>query len=168
MIKLKLYWKIYKIWFFRFFLLAITIVVFLIGYWYFEKQKTETKIFADYQAIEIKKNKTKLKLFLADTPKKSVAGLSIVTSLPKHHGMLFTFPEKSYHSFWMKNMKISIDIIFLNDGKVTDILENITPETYPQTFTSSVPANQVIEINAGESKLLGLKVGDFIDLSIIK
>lgn len=168
MISIKLYWKIYKIWFFRLILLVLTIIILLIGYWYFEKQKTEAKIFAEYKSIEIQKNKTKLKLYLADTPKKSTAGLSIVTSLPKNQGMLFTFPEKSYHSFWMKNMKISLDIIFLNDGKITDILENITPETYPQTFTSSVPANQVIEINAGESKLLGLKLGDKISLKISK
>lgn len=168
MIKLKLFWKIYKIWFIRLILLASTSIILLIGYWYFEKQKTEAKIFSDYQLIEVSKNKTKLKLYLADTPKKSTTGLSIVTSLPKNQGMLFTFPQKSYHSFWMKNMKISIDIIFLSDGKITDILENITPESYPQTFTSSVPANQVIEINAGESKSLGLNVGDFIDLTFIK
>jgi uncharacterized membrane protein (UPF0127 family) len=42
--------------------------------------------------------------------------------------MLFVFEDSAKYSFWMKDMKFLIDIIWLdNDGKVVHIEQNLQP-----------------------------------------
>src|SRR3990167_5277714 len=53
-------------------------------------------------------------LTVAETPKEMEIGLSETSSLPQNRGMIFLFKTPDYYSFWMKNMKISIDIIYIN------------------------------------------------------
>ena len=44
-------------------------------------------------------------------------GLMNHNELEKDHGMLFIFEEEKIHSFWMKNMKFSIDIIWIDSNE---------------------------------------------------
>jgi len=51
-------------------------------------------------------------------------GLMYRSSLPDGHGMFFPFLFSSYQVFWMKNVKIPLDIIFINnDLRVRKICE---------------------------------------------
>ena len=54
---------------------------------------------------------------IADTPFKRATGLMYRDHLKKDHGMLFVFGQPHAWSFWMKNTKIALDLIWLNDKK---------------------------------------------------
>jgi hypothetical protein len=49
-------------------------------------------------------------------------------TLAKDRGMLFVFPEEGLHSFWMKNTRIELDIIFIAaDRRVVSISRRAQP-----------------------------------------
>ncbi len=60
------------------------------------------------------KDKKCINAEIADTPEKRERGLMYREGLKKDEGMLFVFPEENYYSFWMKNMKFPIDIIWID------------------------------------------------------
>lgn len=92
-------------------------------------------------------------------------GLSGRTSLPSNYGMLFVFPKKDTYSFWMKDMVIPIDIMWLDeDGTVLGLVENVSPDTYPQTFTPPSPVRLVLEMGAGEANKHSFFVGTRVPL----
>ena len=99
-----------------------------------------------------------------------VRGLSGRASLDAGTGMLFVFDSDRPRSFWMREMEIPLDMVWINsECRVVDISENAPPPD-PETalgdlprYSPSVPAKFVLEINAGESIALGLGVGDAVE-----
>ncbi|HMS22480.1 MAG TPA: DUF192 domain-containing protein [Candidatus Levybacteria bacterium] len=112
-------------------------------------------------------NKT-YKLIVVKTEKDKQKGLSDRNSLPNDSGMLFIFQEKSKPAFWMKNMKFPIDILFINDTKIVDIVENAKAPSKEQNtaalpiYKPSEDSNYVLEVNAGEVKKNNIKKGDIV------
>ena len=75
--------------------------------------------------------------------------------------MLFVFTEDGKYAFWMKDMQFSIDIIWLAaDGTVVYIVPNLSPATYPQTYTPDTPARFVLEVPAGFVAAHSVRIGD--------
>jgi len=90
--------------------------------------------------------------------------LSNREKLAENQGMLFVFDHTDYHSFWMKDMRFAIDIIWIDENKkVVDITHNAEPESYPKIFKPSLPAQYVLEVNAGWAEEHRVKVGDLAD-----
>lgn len=115
------------------------------------------------------KNKT-FTVDLAKTLKEQEIGLSGRPSLPEDHGMLFIFDKPSYQSFWMRNMKFPIDIIFIRNKKIVTIFSNVQQpskqnEVLP-VYVPEEPADSVLEINAGLSEKYSIKKGDSITTSL--
>ena len=55
-------------------------------------------------------------------------GLSVKNQLKENEGMLFVFEEPARYSFWMKDMKFPIGIMWLDsNGKIVHIEENLEP-----------------------------------------
>lgn len=101
---------------------------------------------------------------VADTSILMEKGLSGRPGLASNEGMLFEFSDSGKHEFWMKGMKFPIDIIWFNaDRQIVHIESSISPDTFPKTFTSEVDSQYVLEISAGQSSKLGLKIGDQFD-----
>lgn len=113
-------------------------------------------------------NEQKIKLDIADTDEKKEIGLSNKENIPNDRGMLFTFDKPDYYSFWMKNMKFPIDIIFIKDGTIVTIFENVNPpassEQSTPIYQPKSPADMVLEINAGLSSKYGFKEGSKVKL----
>ncbi|MBP6913617.1 MAG: DUF192 domain-containing protein [Candidatus Levybacteria bacterium] len=111
---------------------------------------------------------TTYKLLVVKTETDKQKGLSDRNNLSKDSGMLFLFQEKSKPSFWMKNMKFPIDILFISDSKIVDIVENAKVLTADQDATTlpiykpAEDSNSVLEINAGEVKKNKIKKGDTV------
>lgn len=111
-------------------------------------------------------NNRKFNLEIARTPIEKEIGLSTKEKLDENAGMLFPFESPSYYSFWMKDMKFPIDIIYIKEGRIITIHKNVRPpasanET-PRIYNSTDPADTVLEINAGLSEKYNFKVGDIV------
>ena len=108
---------------------------------------------------------------LARTASERQQGLGGVSTLPKNKAMLFVFDRDGYHAVHMRNMKISIDVIWLDkDKKVVHIVRNMSPDTYPRVFEPSEPARYIIEVAAGVANDRNIRVGNtaVFDLNEIK
>jgi len=100
---------------------------------------------------------------VAETKQQQAEGLMFVKSLPSDSGMLFIYKDKAPRPFHMKNTYIPLDIIWLDEEKrVVFIKKNAEPES-PNACESIHPqaeAMYVLELNAGSSDRIGLKIGD--------
>lgn len=107
-----------------------------------------------------------IELEVARTPQQQAVGLMYRTDLPANRGMLFLFHPPQTVNFWMKNVQIHLDILFLKDGVVKAIAPNISPcKTNPcPTYSSGIPVNQVLELRGGQVERLGLKIGSRITI----
>lgn len=106
-----------------------------------------------------------INLEIADTTAKRSVGLSNRDSLDPDSGILFVFEEEGDYGFWMKEMRFSIDIIWIDEnGKIVDIVESATPDSYPQVFRSSEPALYVLEVNSGFVDENRISIGDMLAL----
>ncbi|HYE23391.1 MAG TPA: DUF192 domain-containing protein [Candidatus Paceibacterota bacterium] len=106
-----------------------------------------------------------IKFEIADTFEKRQQGLSGRTEIPDDYGMLFVFEATDMHGFWMKDMHISIDIIWLSDtGEILGIEHGVSPDTYPNVFYPPQPVSRVLETRAGYARERGWDVGAVIYL----
>lgn len=102
---------------------------------------------------------------LADTPAEREQGLSGRTEIPEDYGMLFVFEEKGLPGFWMKDMLVPIDIIWLaDDGTILGIERSVSPSTYPAVFYAPEPVQLVLETRAGHAREAGWDTGTRISL----
>ncbi len=98
---------------------------------------------------------------VADTDFLREKGLSEHNPLALNQGMIFIFDKPDIYKFWMKDMNFPLDIIWVSeDMRITHIERWLAPETYPKEYSSTLPSKYVIEVNAGVSDYLGLKIGD--------
>ena len=105
-----------------------------------------------------------INLEVAKTPKEQAMGLMYRTELPDDQGMLFSFDPPRKVNFWMKNCKISLDMIFIRFGIVKAIALDVPPclaDPCP-VYGSGVRVDQVIEVRGGRIRELDLRVGDRI------
>lgn len=103
-------------------------------------------------------------LEVANTPEEQATGLMFRTELPDDRGMLFPIAPARNVRFWMRNVLIELDMVFLREGVVQAIIPNVPPcfsETCPN-YGPDVPVDAVIELKGGSAAQLGLKVGDRI------
>lgn len=97
---------------------------------------------------------------VADEPDEQQRGLMGVTELADDDGMLFSWGDVKARSFWMKDTLLPLDLVAIADGEVVSIGTMQPCDLTPCPITSTAPANDVIEINAGRAADLGIEVGD--------
>ena len=92
---------------------------------------------------------------LADTPQKRSRGLMFRERLAPGAGMLFVFEEAGEWSFWMKNMSVALDILWIGpNGKIVHIEENVQPcrqDPCPE-YKPNKEALYALELPAGSVK----------------
>ncbi len=99
---------------------------------------------------------------VASTSRDRAQGLMFRSSLPENRGMLFVFPRESHQGFWMKNMKLPLDIIWLDSQKrVVSLTENAQPclESDCPSFYPEKKIRYVLEISSGMAQKKGISVG---------
>lgn len=106
----------------------------------------------------------------ARTEKEKGIGLAKYTNIPQNFGMLFIFEKPGSYSFWMKNMKFPIDIIFIKNNKIIKIFNNVpTPKSDNEQLSIYTPdqlSDAVLEISAGLSEKYKFKNGDPIKIKL--
>lgn len=106
---------------------------------------------------------------LADTPAEHAEGLMACEYLPPSSGMYFVFPQPSAQSFWMKNMVIPLDIVWIQDGTIIGIERDAPPAgeaPNPPRYHAPLPYTAVLELPAGAAARSGLSVGQAVTLEI--
>ncbi|NOT22730.1 MAG: DUF192 domain-containing protein [Nitrospiraceae bacterium] len=108
---------------------------------------------------------------LADTPQKRATGLMYREHLDADRGMLFMFTQAQAWVFWMKNTKISLDLIWMNEKKqIIHIEQNVpictrTDDSCPQ-YRPNEEALYVLELAAGRAESLKLQRGSKLQFRI--
>lgn len=122
-------------------------------------------------------NNHKISVALADTPAEQARGLSGCAEIPENSGMLFSYSTAQEATFWMKDMLIPIDIIWIRDGEVIGLETNVPPPSPRQSgsdggpipdselplYRSPGPITAVLELPANTSAYLELKPGSVVE-----
>ena len=143
--------------------LVLIIIVLVLGggWWIVNRSKGLDN---NWKRMEIGKAVVKVKV--RDTMEGRNKGLSGVEKLEENEGMLFVFPVTVKYSFWMKEMKFDLDVLWIKDDKVVEITEGVkAPKNgeSPVRFKSEVMVNKVLEVNSGFVKKNGIKAGDGVE-----
>jgi uncharacterized membrane protein (UPF0127 family) len=98
-------------------------------------------------------------IWIANTEAREEQGLMFVRDLPPERGMVFIGAEPKVWTMWMKNTYIPLDMLFVAvDGHVIKIAHALPHDE--TNISSDIPVNAVIELQAGISEKLHIKVGD--------
>lgn len=119
------------------------------------------------QLKTIQIDKVVIDVEVAKTDEERSKGLSNREKLDKNAGMVFFFKPNSKPTFWMKDTKIPLDIIWINDDKIVSINKNVEPELGKQEFElKRYPApseiDYVLEVNGGFSDKNGISAGSTV------
>jgi uncharacterized membrane protein (UPF0127 family) len=106
---------------------------------------------------------------IADNPEKQQLGLMFRDSMPRDQGMLFIFPNEAPRSFWMKNTRIALDIIYFDqDLRLVNAVRARPCRTQEcPGYPSDGPAMYVLELNAGLAEELALAAGDRMEVKLL-
>ena len=118
----------------------------------------------NYKTITLRIGSASVVAEVADTDALRSRGLSGRAHLPEGQGMWFIFDTDGLWSFWMKDTLIPLDMLWVDaQGSVVYIAHNVRPESYPQSYQSSVPARYVLEVPGGWAQARGVVEGDRVE-----
>ena len=103
------------------------------------------------------------KVEVADDDAERARGLMFRDELATGHGMIFIHDREEPQSYWMKNTKIPLDILYFDDARKLVAQQRDVPpcsagDACPP-YPSNAPARYVLELNAGEAAKLKLENG---------
>ena len=109
-----------------------------------------------------------LQVEVMTTPEQRSMGLMFRRSLPEDRGMLFVFEQSDFYSFWMKNCRFAIDIVWLDEERrVVHVAEAVPPcrrDPCP-TYQTLRRALYVLELNAGQATREKALVGSTLEFT---
>ncbi|MCW6035754.1 DUF192 domain-containing protein [Spirulina subsalsa FACHB-351] len=110
-----------------------------------------------------------IELEVARTPQEQAIGLMFRDEMPDNRGMLFIFSSAQRVNFWMKNVSIPLDMLFLRDGTIQAIARNVPPclQAPCPTYGPNLDIDQVIELRGGRAAELGVQVGDRVSIDFL-
>lgn len=103
-----------------------------------------------------------LTIEVARTKAERIRGLAGRKALGPDRGMLFVYPNPKPRSFWMKGMRMSIDLIWIAGQEVIGVAVKLTPPRPGDkviTVTSPGPVDLVLEVEAGWVRAKGIRPG---------
>lgn len=113
-------------------------------------------------------NKTMLRAEIANDEESQRKGLSGRLGIDENYAMLFVFDHNDRHKMWMKDMKFSVDMIWINDKKrVVYIKHNVKPDAEPhEKYAPPVLAKYVLEVKAGVAKRASATIGSQVKFDL--
>jgi len=106
---------------------------------------------------------------IADDDAERARGLMFRDSMPADHGMLFIHDQEEPQSYWMKNTRIALDILYFDSGRrLVSQQRDVPPCALGDgcpPYPSDAPARYVLELNAGEAARLKLQNGTELKFS---
>ncbi len=124
-----------------------------------------------YLKAEVTVNNFNLITDLALTQDQQTKGLAVKNTMNESQGMLFVFEHPSLESFWMKDMKFPIDIIWMDANRsVVYIAPDLKPCPAVGDCPAYVPAKEsmyVLETKAGFSHRHDVKPGSQMNFHLL-
>ncbi|MEB3230349.1 MAG: DUF192 domain-containing protein [Leptolyngbyaceae bacterium] len=114
---------------------------------------------------------TQIDLEVATTPQQQAIGLMYRSELRDNLGMLFPFSPPRPVNFWMRNVEINLDMIFIQDQRVLAIAPQVPPCRTEVCLTygpRGVPVDAVLELRGGRAAELGIAIGDPITITFLE
>lgn len=129
----------------------------------------DTNSCPDFNQAALTINSQQLSVGLAATPKQHSRGLGGCRHLPSGSGLYFAFNTKQVRDFWMKDILMPIDIIWIADGAVVGIERNVPPpvdsnQSDLPLLTPLQPIDAVLELSAGAAKQFNISIGSRVEL----
>lgn len=109
-------------------------------------------------------NGTTIRVLVAETIQQQHRGLGKRDTIAPYDGMVFPFLLYGRHGFVMRDMRFPLDIIWLRDGVVVDLAEQVpleagASEAELMVYRPRVEANAVLELPSGRAAELGITIG---------
>ncbi len=93
---------------------------------------------------------------VADTEQQRNRGLMDRDSLGENQGMIFMMPREEIQTFYMKNTRIPLDLVYISsDSVVVDIQQGVPFRV--QTIPSDTVSKYVLELNKGMAEKWGIQ-----------
>lgn len=127
-----------------FFLLIIAIIIII--------------LFSDNSPIVDQEIIITFKTKVLKTPEEITLGMMGKTFTGEFDALLFVM-NKPESEFWMKNCIVPLDVIFIDNGKITKIYHNCPPCKTEECKTYPGKGDLVIEMPGGTCKALNIKTG---------
>ena len=145
----------------KLFQFVLALFVFVILVIFFDAISLKNKVFFE--------NGYSVEVEIRDDDQGRALGLMRRKYLAENKGMLFIFENATNASFWMKNMTIPLDIIYLNDEHfIVQMYENLEPCT--NNPCSTYPSNQeiryAIELRAGFITRNNISLGQLVTFQL--
>jgi uncharacterized protein len=103
---------------------------------------------------------------MATTPDQQTVGLMFRPSVPAEGGMLFDWRIPHDSQMWMRNTIAPLDMVFINpDGTIRSLAENTVPQSLA-VIDSRGPVRATLELAAGTTARLNIRVGDKVQQRI--
>lgn len=115
----------------------------------------------DFDRTQLIINGVTYTLEIAKTSKQRQQGLMFRQQLDIREGMLFIYPQPGNHRIWMKNTRIPLSVIWLDENAVVIDVQILSPcDTDPcQSYGVSRVSKYIIELN---SRVGNISPGDGI------
>ena len=95
-------------------------------------------------------------------------GMMFRDSLARGHGMLFIHDKPGLYPYWMYQVRIPLDMLWMESSRrIVEISADTPPcktkASQCPTYGGHQQAQFVLELGGGEAQRLGLHVGDTLD-----
>jgi uncharacterized protein len=124
-----------------------------------------------YRQVNVIVNGVVLVADIAATDEQRIKGLSMKDSLAENEAMLFVLDNEGEHTFWMKNMKFPIDIIWIDTDKtVVHIEHNLQPcssELFCPTYKPNDESLYVLETIGGFAERHDIVKGTMVEFELM-
>uniref|UniRef100_B3EJ17 DUF192 domain-containing protein n=1 Tax=Chlorobium phaeobacteroides (strain BS1) TaxID=331678 RepID=B3EJ17_CHLPB len=112
---------------------------------------------------QVRINSERISVEIADSDEEISRGLMWRKTLDREKGMLFIYPDNAVRYFWMKNTYIKLDMAFIDANHVIRTIHTADRIGDEKTLYSSlVPVQYVLEVNAGWFKQHNIGIGDTV------
>jgi uncharacterized membrane protein (UPF0127 family) len=109
--------------------------------------------------MNIKINNNKFKAKVVTSPEDRSEGM-MFKNFDGFDAMLFIMDKDEEQSFWMKNCKVPLDIVFISRDTITKIHSNCQPCKSIKCPSYEGNGNIVLELPGGVCRKNNIKVGD--------
>jgi len=132
------------------------------------KNEIEKKESSSLEILNSEGKKIMVDVKIADTPLLRQQGLSNVKNLGDYQGKFFVFDSTDLYPFWMKDMYIPLDIIYISESYyIVDILKEVQPcEESCISFLPKEKFRYVLEVNSGFANTNRVEIGNAVIFDI--